>query len=137
MKAHQEKKATMVEIASDATRVIFELWAWLLVILFSLLGVVGNLTLYQLGKEGLEAVVARFPRIKPAQWKHAGELFETRGSWILLLSCLPGLGLVLSTAAGAFGIRMRAFLLWVTIAKMVRNWLLLIIVANLYRLVVG
>jgi hypothetical protein len=32
---------------------------------------------------------------------------------------------------------MRAFVLWVTIAKMARNWLLLIIVANLYRLVVG
>jgi membrane protein YqaA with SNARE-associated domain len=127
----------MEGIGPDTTRVLSEPWAWLLVILLSLLGVAGNLALYGLGRQGDEVVVARFPRIKPAQWKHAGELFQTRGSWILLLSCLPGLGLVLSTAAGAFGIRMRAFLLWVTIAKMARNWLLLIIVANLYRLVVG
>ena len=121
----------------DTARVIFELWAWLLVILLSLLGAVGNLALFELGKKGLEAVVARFPRIDPARWKRAGELFETRGSWILLLSFLPGLGLLLSTAAGAFGVKTYQFLMWVMVAKMVRNWLLLIIVANVYRLVVG
>lgn len=122
---------------TDAIRIVFELWAWVLVIVLSIVGVAGNLTLYELGKQGLEAVVSRFPRINPARFQRAGDLLKTRGSWILLLSCLPGLGLVLSTAAGAFGIRMRVFLLWVTIAKMARNWLLLIIVANLYRLVVG
>ena len=101
----------MEGIGPDTTRVILEPWAWLLVILLSLLGVVGNLTLYKLGKEGLEAVVSRFPRINPARWQRAGELFETRGSWILLLSCLPGLGLLLSTAAGAFDVKLHEFVL--------------------------
>ena len=78
----------------DTTRVIFELWAWLLVILLSALGVVGNLTLFKIGQEGQEAVASRFPRIDPARWGRAVELFETRGSWILLLSFLPGLGLL-------------------------------------------
>jgi membrane protein YqaA with SNARE-associated domain len=127
----------MKAFGPDTARVIFELWAWLLVILLSALGVVGNLTLYKLGKEGQEAVASRFPRIDPARWKRAGELFETRGSWILLLSCLPGLGLLLSTAAGAFGVKTYQFLMWVMVAKMARNWLLLIIVANLYNLVAG
>jgi membrane protein YqaA with SNARE-associated domain len=121
----------------DPARVILEPWAWLLVILVSVLGLLGNLGLYQLGKQGLEAVVTRFPRIKPDRWNHAGELLEARGSWILLATCLPGLGLLLSTAAGAFGISLVAFLLWIMVAKMVRNWLLLIIVANLYHLVAG
>ena len=121
----------------DSTRVIFELWAWLLVILLSVLGAVGNLTLYKVGEEGMEAVISRFPQINPARWNRAGELFETRGSWILLLSSLPGLGLVLSTAAGAFGIRMLVFVLWVVVAKMVRNWLLLFLVVNVYSLAVG
>ena len=125
------------EIGPGTTRVIFELWAWLVVILLSGLGVVGNLTLYKLGKEGLEAVVSRFPRIDPARWERAGELFETRGSWILLLSCLPGLGLLLSTAAGAVGIRLLAFVLWVGAAKVARNWLLLIVLVHIYRLVAG
>ena len=127
----------MKGLGPDATRVLFELWAWLLVILVSLLAVVGNLTLYKLGKEGQEAVASRFPRIDPTRWKRAGELFETRGSWILLLTCLPGLGIVLSTAAGAYGVRLHEFALWVVIAKMARNWLLLIIVINVYGLVVG
>ena len=121
----------------DSTRVIFELWAWLLVILLSVLGAVGNLTLYKVGEEGMEAVVSRFPQINPARFHRAGELFETRGSWILLLSSLPGLGLLLSTAAGAFGIRMLVFVLWVVVAKMVRNWLLLFLVVNVYSLAVG
>ena len=127
----------MEGIGPDTTRVLFEPWAWLLVILVSLLGVAGNVTLFGLGRKGEEAVVSRFPRINPARWKHTGELFETRGTWILLLSCLPGLGLLLSTAAGAFGVKLPQFVLWVTVAKITRNWLLLIIVSNLYLLVVG
>lgn len=128
----------MIEgIGPEATLVIFELWAWLLVILLSLLGLVGNLALFKLGKEGQEAVASRFPRIDPARWKRAGELFETRGSWILLLSSLPGLGIVLSTAAGAYGVKTLEFVLWVLIAKMARNWILLIIVVNFYGLFVG
>lgn len=127
----------MGEIGPHTTRVIFDLWAWLLVVLLSVLGVVGNLALYKLGKEGQEAVASRFPRIDPARFHRAGELFETRGSWLLLLSWLPGLGLVLSTAAGAFGVKTHEFLLWVMVAKMARNWLLLIIVVNAYRLVAG
>jgi membrane protein YqaA with SNARE-associated domain len=45
------------------------------------------------------------------------------------------LGVVLTTAAGAYGVRSPEFVIWVLIAKFVRNWLLLIIVANLYYLV--
>jgi membrane protein YqaA with SNARE-associated domain len=125
----------MDRFGPNTAQVIVEPWAWLLVILFSLLGVVGNLTLYKLGKEGQEAVASRFPRIDPARFRRAGELFETRGSWILLLSSVPGLGLLLSTAAGAFGVETHEFLLWIMVSKIVRNWLLLIIVANLYYLV--
>ena len=44
----------------DTTRVILELWAWLLVTLLSALGMVGNLTLYGIGEEGQEAVASRF-----------------------------------------------------------------------------
>lgn len=125
------------QIGPNTTRVIFELWAWLLVVLLSVLGIVGNLALYKVGKEGQEAVASRFPQIDPARWKRAGELFETRGSWILLSTCLPGLGMVLSTAAGAYGVRTHEFVLWVLLAKVARNWLLLIIVANFYYLVAG
>lgn len=98
-------------LGPDPARVILEPWAWLVVVAVSLLGLLGNAGLYQLGKQGLEAVVTRFPRIKPERWNRAGELLRARGAWVLLLTFMPGLGLLLSTAAGAFGIRLVAFLL--------------------------
>ena len=58
----------MERIGPDTTHVLFEPLAWLLVILLSLLGVAGNLTLFGLGRQGEEVVVSRFPRIKPARW---------------------------------------------------------------------
>jgi membrane protein YqaA with SNARE-associated domain len=66
---------------------LLEPMAWLLVALASLLG---NLAFYELGKEGVEIVTSRFPRIKPGHWHRATGLFQDRGAWILLLSGVPG-----------------------------------------------
>lgn len=106
--------------------------AWLVVILVSILGLAGNLALYQLGKRGVDAVRARFPRIKPEQWQRIGSLYEERGSWVLLLSAVPVLGTMLTTAAGAFGVAQPAFIFWVTIAKLLRNWVLAVIAHEIY-----
>lgn len=94
----------------------FEPGARLAVVLLSMLGVVGNFALYQLGKRGLEPVRERFPRIRPEQWQRVGRLYQQRGSWFLLLSAVPVLGALLTTAAGAFGVAPLAFLFWVMIA---------------------
>jgi membrane protein YqaA with SNARE-associated domain len=40
---------------------------------------------------------------------------------------------MLTTAAGAFGVPRPAFLLLVTISKMLRNWLLVILAAGTYN----
>jgi membrane protein YqaA with SNARE-associated domain len=95
--------------------------AWLLVLLFSLLGVVGNLALYKIGSQGVEAIRSRFPRITPEQLERARELYNERGPWVLLLTALPVAGIILTTAAGAFGVGLAQFVLWVFIAKLVRN----------------
>ncbi|NIV35430.1 MAG: hypothetical protein GWN58_40035 [Anaerolineae bacterium] len=111
--------------------------AWLLVVLVSLIGALTDLAFYKLGQEGIEAVTARLPRIKPEQWDRAHDLFEKRGSWILLLSGVPGLNVVLVTAAGALGVRVAEFILWATIGKALRNWLVLIAGAKVYSAVVA
>lgn len=108
--------------------------AWLVVVLFSILGVVGNLALYKVGQQGVDAVRSRFPRITPEQWDRARELYGERGSWILLLSGVPVLGIILTTAAGAFGVGLAAFILWVMIGKLVRNWAFVVLVVELLRL---
>ena len=41
--------------------------AWLIVVTCSVLGSVGNLAFYQVGRKGVDANRKRFPRIKPEQ----------------------------------------------------------------------
>jgi membrane protein YqaA with SNARE-associated domain len=44
-----------------------------------------------------------------------------------VLSGIPTLGLVLTTAAGAFGIERNAFLGWVMLSKVIRNSLIVFV----------
>lgn len=111
--------------------------AWLIVVALSGLGVAGNLALYQLGKRGGDAVLKRFPRIKPEQWQRVKRLYDEHGSLALLLSGIPVLGSLLTTAAGAFDVRLFPFVLFVFIAKLVRNWLIVVVPLEIYRLITG
>ena len=101
--------------------------AWLIVLLLSILGVVGNLALYRIGKGGADAIRERFPRIKPEQWQRVKSLFDEHGSLALLLSGVPLLGSLLTTAAGAFDVGLLQFILFVFVAKFVRNWLIVVV----------
>lgn len=116
---------------------LFEPKAWLLVVLFSLLGMVGNLALYQIGKRGVDAIRERFPRIKPEQWQRVETLYDEYGAWVLLLSGVPLLGSLLTTGAGAFKVPLYSFVVLVFVAKFVRNWLLIVIPVEIYRFFVG
>jgi membrane protein YqaA with SNARE-associated domain len=107
--------------------------AWLIVIAFSVLGSIGNLALYQVGSQGVDAIRQRFPRIKEDQWLRVKSLYDKYGGWILLLSGIPVLGSLLTTAAGAFGVPRPLFLLLVTIGKMLRNWVLAILIYGTYN----
>ncbi len=52
---------------------LLEPTAWLIVIALSLLGSFGNLALYQVGNQGIDAIRARFPSIKDEQWLRVDE----------------------------------------------------------------
>jgi membrane protein YqaA with SNARE-associated domain len=116
---------------------LFDPVAWLVVVGLSLLGAIGNLALYQVGKQGVDAIRQRFPRIKDEQWQRVKRLYDEHGSLVLLLSGVPVLGSLLTTAAGAFDVRMFQFVLFVFIAKLVRNWLIVVVPLEIYRLMVG
>lgn len=113
---------------------LLEPTAWLIVLLLSILGVVGNLALYQIGKRGVDAIRKRFPRVREEQWLRVKKLYDEHGSLALLLSGIPILGSLLTTAAGAFNVRLLPFIGFVFIAKLVRNWLIVVIPLELYRL---
>jgi membrane protein YqaA with SNARE-associated domain len=108
-------------------------WAWLLVVLFSLIGALTALVYYYVGRRGYEAVASRFPQVTPERWERVHGWYDDHGVIVLLLSALPGLGLLVTTAAGAFAIGRYRFLGWVLVAKLTRNWLLLLLAAVALR----
>ena len=55
---------------------------------------------------------------------------------LVLLSGVPVLGSLLTTAAGAFDVRLFTFVVFVLIAKLVRNWLIVVVPLEIYRLFV-
>lgn len=108
--------------------------AWLVVLLLSALGVVGNVALYQVGKQGFDAIRERLPRVKPEQWQKVKGLYDRFGAWALLLSGIPVLGSLLTTGAGAFGVALPSFVVLVFVAKLVRNWLIVVVPIEIYLL---
>jgi membrane protein YqaA with SNARE-associated domain len=118
-------------------QVFFDLRAWLLVVVLSLLGLAVRLGAYKLGQGGIEAVSDRFPQIKAEQWERGHKLLQTRGAWVLVLSGVPGVGIVVVAAAGALDVSMAKFLPWVTVGMLVRYWVLLLIAVGGYRLITG
>jgi membrane protein YqaA with SNARE-associated domain len=111
--------------------------AWLIVVAFTVLGLVGNLALYQVGKKGVDSIRERFPSITPERWERVKRLYDNYGGWVLLLSGVPVLGSMLTTAAGAFDVRLFTFVVFVFISKLVRNWLIIVIPLEIYLLTVG
>ncbi len=106
---------------------------WMLVVVISAVGAAGNLALYYLGRGGTEAVFERFPQLEGERWERIGTYYERYGARVLILSAIPGLGTVLTTGAGAFNIKRNIFLVWIFLAKLMRNWLIIFLMSAGYR----
>lgn len=97
---------------------------WILVLLGSALGASGGLVPYYLGQRGTESVFAHYPSLKGQRWDRIEAVFHRWGALALILSGIPALGTALMVAAGATDIKRRAFLFWVYLGKVLRNWVL-------------
>lgn len=107
---------------------------WLLVITISVIGSFGNVGLYYVGKGGSQSVFSHYPQLDGDSWDHVGDLYQEHGGRILIFSGLPTLGLLLTTAAGAVGIKLYSFFFWVVLSKTIRNWLLVLFFGGLVTL---
>jgi membrane protein YqaA with SNARE-associated domain len=105
-----------------------EVKVWVLVVGLSVVGTVATLAYYYLGKQGYEAVLKRFPELKRERWEQVRSLYDRYGATLLFLSSIPMIGILLSTVAGAVGIRVTAFFLWVLIGRLARNAVLLLLI---------
>lgn len=106
------------------TRILPDLRFWSLVIAFTGLSLIGSVTKYQLGKKGLPVVQDKFPQVGEERWNQVGAYIDRWGTPALLLIGIPGLGLALTTMAGAYGISFSQFLVWAFLGKFLRNALI-------------
>lgn len=107
-------------------KVLPDLRFWSFVIAFTALSLIGSVTKYQLGKKGLPVVQESFPQVGKDRWDKAGTYIDRWGAPALLLVGIPGLGLALTTMAGAYGISFNQFLVWAFLGKFLRNALIVL-----------
>ena len=108
---------------------------WLLVLVLSVAGVGTALVPYYVGKRGIEAVVARFPRLEKERLRRVDGLYREHGSGLLFFSFVPMLGVLLTAGAGIVGVEISTFVLWVLVGRTLRNSILLVLVDQGLRLV--
>jgi len=115
----------MIDLLSDPK-------IWLVVLILSVWGSVARLPNYYLGNRGKEQIETLYPRIKPEMWQRALGSYERLGPLPLLISSIPILGSFLTVAAGMAGIRRNSFLFWVGVSKIIRNWILVLLLWQLF-----
>jgi membrane protein YqaA with SNARE-associated domain len=120
--------ATLIPLASEAAVVAvyaLGLNVWL-IILFSTSGsVLGSVTNYYVGKKGTEFVLARYFQMEPATLVRAERFFERWGAVVLFFSWVPFIGDPLTLVAGIAGVDFRVFIFWVTVGKLLRQFVIL------------
>ena len=112
-----------------------EWWAWTIVLVLTLLTLISSVAKYRLGKSGLPTVKERFPRVSDERWERLDRYFQRWGAAFVFFSFLPILALVVPAAAGAYGIRFGPFIFFAFLAKVVRYWILIIILFIAYQII--
>ena len=96
-------------------------------------GIAISVGAYHAGQRGDAAVRERVSRVSDELWHRIQGAYDRWGSGLLVLSSIPGLGTVLTAGTGMFGIGFLPFLFWVSLSKVVRNWLLALLLYSGYQ----
>lgn len=75
----------------------------------------------------MPALREKYPNVSEERWQQLEKLFERWKALILLLTAIPGLGTIIPPAAAANGIRLPFFILMVFLAKLIRNWIIVLL----------
>ena len=114
----------MVDLLSDPK-------LWLFVLVLSVWGSLARLPNYYAGQRGKDQIETFYPRIKPETWQRVLGYYDRLGPTPLLISSIPLIGSLLTVTAGMAGIRRNSFLFWVSVSKIIRNWILVFIISGL------
>ncbi len=108
--------------------------AWFIVLLLSGVGVLIHLGQYKIGERGEVAVMDIIGEDSYKKLQRAKELIRRRGAPALLLTAIPGVASVLAFTAGLAKLQIGSFVIFVFIAKLVRNWLILLSAAGVLNI---
>lgn len=104
---------------------------WALIIFLSLVGSLARLPNYYGGLRGKELIETLYPRIKPETWERVLDWYRRLGALPLLVASIPFVGTILTIGAGMAGISRSYFLLFIFLSKVIRNWLLVLIITGI------
>jgi len=107
---------------------------WLIVVFVSALGLLEKLAIYRAGKLSAETGLPDVLGYDPERRASLESMFQTRGTYILLLASIPGIGAAIAAVAGTLGVPTAVFVIWVTISNLVRNWLIVLLTLPLMSL---
>jgi membrane protein YqaA with SNARE-associated domain len=108
--------------------VLLDVQIWLIVLFISVLGALARLTNYFAGSRGKQAIIEFYPRIKAETWDNTLAWYARLGPLPLLIASIPIIGTLITISAGMAGIGRNSFFFWVTLSKIIRNWLLVLII---------
>jgi membrane protein YqaA with SNARE-associated domain len=111
----------MIDLLSDPK-------LWLLILGASILGAFARLANYYAGSRGKDVIESIYPQIEPQRWERILLSYKRLGVLPLLIASIPIIGTLLTVGAGMAGIGRNTFLFWVTLSKIIRNWLLVFII---------
>jgi membrane protein YqaA with SNARE-associated domain len=118
----------MLEIAVDD---LTDVRLWLFVLMVTVIGLAEKYAIYRAGQLGAETDIPDAMGYSPERRARIKTMLETRGTYILLLASIPGIGAATAAIAGSVGVAIPVFVFWVTISNLVRNWLIVILAGQL------
>lgn len=87
----------------------------------SAVGLAEKLAFYRAGQRSAGADLSGVAGINAERRARLETIFQARGTYILLLASIPGIGSAATVVTGTVGVATTVFVFWVTISNLVRN----------------
>jgi membrane protein YqaA with SNARE-associated domain len=122
--AHHEEDWRVIDVLTDPQ-------IWLVILFLGVVGSLARLANYYAGQRGKEKIETIYTQVRPETWENVLGYYRRMGPLPLLVASIPFIGTALTIGAGMAGIGRNSFILWVMVSKVIRNWILVLIIWNL------
>ena len=111
------------EIAADLTKPTL----WLIVLIWTAIGVVNKLIYYEAGERSGEGALENIHGLTPERIDEFTHVYDRWGAPLLLLASIPILGSVITVLGAVNGVGILIFIVVVAISNLIRNWLIVLL----------